>query len=110
MHDQVSSYRSSDTLCAIIDERVVQMLQVPHAVLADVPGLLSQADAARDTLAAAEGQQGADSAAREQALSETATGCYRLITARLAPTVQRWLKTLAKVRSVARHRVVQLAR
>ena len=37
-----------------------------------------------------------DSAAREQALSETATGCYRLITARLAPTVQRWLRTLSK--------------
>jgi len=34
---------------------------------------------------------------REQALSETATGCYRLITARLAPTVQRWLRTLSKV-------------
>ena len=38
-----------------------------------------------------------DSAAREQALSETAVGCYRLIMARLAPTAQRWLKTLAKV-------------
>ena len=38
-----------------------------------------------------------DAAAREQALSEMATGCYRLITARLAPTVQRWIRTLAKV-------------
>ncbi len=40
----------------------------------------------------------------KQALSETATGCYRLIMARLAPTVQRWLRTLSRV-TAAQHGV-----
>ena len=70
---------------------------LPHVPQFSTP---VQADGDQTAAGAVAGQE-PDAAAREQALSETATGCYRLITARLAPTVQRWLRTLAKVRDDA---------